>query len=71
MLLPFSIDGRYVHFIVECDHAGAVVDVQDASLDIFDVVRVVVDVLGRGLTMVQDVVVVPFFSKSFYAKSKR
>ena len=59
MFLPFSIDGRYVHFIVECYHAGAVVDVQDASLDIFDVVRVVVDVLGRGLTMVQDVVVVP------------
>ena len=59
MFLPFSIDGRNVHFIVECDHAGAVVDVQDASLDIFDVVRVVVDVLGRGLTMVQDVVIVP------------
>ena len=59
MFLPFSIDGRNVHFIVESDHAGTVVDVQDASLDIFDVVRVVVDVLGRGLTMVQDVVVVP------------
>ena len=48
----------HVHEVVESDQVWFVVHVEDAGLDVSDVVGVVVDVVGGGLAVGEDVVVV-------------
>ena len=47
-----------IHEIVECDQVWFVVHVEDTGLDVSDVVGVVVDVVGGGLAVGEDVVIV-------------
>ena len=49
----------YIHEVVEGDQIGFVVDVENAGLYVLDVAAVVVNVVGRSLAVLQDVVVVP------------
>ena len=57
-LVAVSVLLFHVHEVVQGDQVGFVVDIEDTGLDILDVAAVVVDVLGRGLAIGKDVVIV-------------
>ena len=57
-LIAVSVLLFHIHEVVQGDQVWFVVDIEDTGLDILDVAAVVVDVLGRGLAIGKDVVIV-------------
>ena len=49
----------HIHEVIQGDKVGLVVDIEDTSLDVIDVVAIVIDILGRSFPVGQDVIIVP------------
>ena len=48
----------HIHEVIKCDEVWLVVHVENTSLDVIDVIAVVIYILGRSSSIGQDVIIV-------------